>query len=74
MRYDTGMKVILHHPKREIELPGGRKVLDLLRELELIPESVLVIREDELLMEEEWLGDQDRIEIRPVISGGEQRP
>jgi len=31
---------------------------------------VLVVRGDDLVTEDELLRDEDRIEIRPVISGG----
>jgi len=41
-----------------------------LKELNLLPESVLVVRGDDLVTEEELLRDEDQIEIRPVISGG----
>ena len=41
-----------------------------MRELNLVVEAHLVIRDDELVTEDEMLYDKDRIEIRPVISGG----
>ena len=68
------MKIILHHPKRNSEIHGPKKVSQLLAELGLLPETVLVIRlngeKGELITEEASLRDQDVIEIRPVISGG----
>lgn len=42
----------------------------LLRKLELLPESVMVIRGTELLTEDERVRADDEIEIRSVISGG----
>ena len=70
------MKVILRYPKREIEIAGRRRVKDLLKELEVLPETVLVIRGSELLTGDAVVGDEDVIELRPVISGGgrEDRP
>ena len=53
-----------------MEVKGPRRVREVLKELNLLPESVLVVRGDDLVTEEELLRDEDRIEIRPVISGG----
>lgn len=64
------MKVILRQPRREVEVDGVGRVSDLLRRLDIVAESVLVIRGDELLTVEDRLGDDDVIELRPVISGG----
>jgi sulfur carrier protein len=64
------MKILLNHPVREVEVKGPRRVREVLKELNLLPESVLVVRGDDLVTEEELLRDEDRIEIRPVISGG----
>ena len=64
------MKVLLHQPRREIEVRGPRTVKALLNRLDLVSESVLVIRGDQLLTDEERLRPDDFIEIRPVISGG----
>jgi len=63
-------KILLNHPVREVEVKGPRRVREVLKELNLLPESVLVVRGDELVTEDELLKDEDRIEIRPVISGG----
>ncbi len=43
---------------------------ELLRELSIDPDTVLVIRQRTLLTREERLDEADRVEIRPVISGG----
>jgi sulfur carrier protein len=64
------MKVVLRNPRREVELAGGRRVSDVLRELAILPETVLVIRGDELLTGDARLGEEDTIELRPVMSGG----
>lgn len=64
------MKVILRHPKREITVAGPNLVRDLLAHLEIVPESVLVIRGNELLTRSDRVEDDDTIELRPVISGG----
>ena len=71
------MKIIFHHPKRAEEIKGPRRVSHLLKELGILPETVLVILKkegkegfDELLPPDGQIEDQDHIEIRPVISGG----
>jgi sulfur carrier protein len=64
------MKVVLRNPRRELEIPAPRNVEQLLRHLEVVPESVLVIRNDTLVTRDESLADQDTVEIRPVVSGG----
>ena len=64
------MKVLLNHPVREVDVMGPRRVKDLLKELNLLPETVLVVRGDDLVTEDDMLRDDDRIEIRPVMAGG----
>ena len=64
------MKVKLRNPTRGVEVPGPLSVRSLLDRLQINPETVLVIRESDLLTREERLTDADEIEIRPVISGG----
>ncbi len=64
------MKVYLSHPSRKMDLQGPKRVADLFKELNLIPEAFLVIRGQDLLTEDEMVTDGDTIEIRPVISGG----
>jgi sulfur carrier protein ThiS len=67
------VKVKLRNPDREVEVAGERKVHDLLGELGINPDTVLVIRERELLTREDRVREQDEVEVRPVISGGASR-
>lgn len=60
----------LRNPDREVEVTGGRRVREVLIELSVDPDTVLVIRDGELLTREERLRTEDEIEVRPVISGG----
>lgn len=64
------MKIFLSHPVRDMELKGPKRVKDIFRELNLIPEAYLVIRGQDLMTEDEMVRDEEAIEIRPVISGG----
>jgi len=49
---------------------AGSKVKDLLDHLKLNPEAFLVVRNNEVVTEEEILQDQDKVELLSVISGG----
>lgn len=64
------MRVTLQQPPGETEINGPKTVRQLLKKLDLLPEAVLVIRNNELVTEDETLRDDDSIEIRSVISGG----
>ena len=67
------MKIILRNPRREVELPGSRRIKDVLRELDILPETVLVIRGDTMMTADQVVGQDDVIELRPVMSGGGPR-
>lgn len=64
------MKVVLRNPRRELEIDGITNVKALLERLEIIAESVLVIRNDELVTGDARLTPADVVELRPVVSGG----
>jgi sulfur carrier protein len=64
------VKVKLRNPDREIVVEGGRRVREVLAELGVDPDTVLVIRDRELVTREAVLADGDEVEVRPVISGG----
>lgn len=68
------MKVVLRNPRREVEVPGNRRVKEILRELDILPESVLVIRGDDLVTADQVVADDDVLELRPVMSGGGAGP
>ena len=64
------MKVLLRNPPREVEVAGNRRVKDVLRDLDILPETVLVIRGDDLITADQVVADTETIELRPVMSGG----
>jgi len=64
------MKVVLRNPRRELDVPAPSNVGSLLHDLDIVPEAVLVIRNDTLATHDERLHDDDVVEIRPVASGG----
>jgi sulfur carrier protein len=63
-------RVVVRNPRREISIAGAKQVKVVLRDLDIDPETVLVIRGGDLLTREDVIGPDDDIEIRPVISGG----
>jgi sulfur carrier protein len=67
------MKVKLRNPDRIVEVSGPTNVQMLLQKLQIVPESVLVIRDATLLTRDESLGEEDELEVRPVLSGGAGR-
>ena len=68
------VKVKLRNPDRVVEVSGPQTVAALLKELAIVPEAVLVIRNATLLTRDESLGDADELEVRPVLSGGAGAP
>lgn len=66
------MKVLLRNPRRELEFDGPVSIASLLGRLDLNRESVLVISNGTLVPGDAVLSDDDVVEIRPVISGGER--
>jgi sulfur carrier protein len=64
------VKVVLRNPRREVVLAGNRRVKEILRELDILPETVLVIRGDELVTADQVVAEGETLELRPVMSGG----
>lgn len=64
------MRVLLRNPRREVTVTGNRRVKEILRELDILPETVLVIRGDDLVTADQVVRDDEVIELRPVMSGG----
>ncbi|MBY0274800.1 thiamine biosynthesis protein ThiS [Candidatus Binatia bacterium] len=55
---------------RQLDVDGVSRVEDLLRRLDILPGTVLVIRGDQLLTDDARLDAADEIELRAVVSGG----
>ena len=53
-----------------LELSNGSMVADLLKKLNINPVTVIVSRDNVLILEDEKLKDNDEIKILSVISGG----
>ena len=55
---------------KTILLDNNSIVTDLLKKLDINPVTVIVSRNNELILEDEKLNDNDKIKILSVISGG----
>ncbi len=64
------MRITLLPQHKQVDLSGRQRVADILRQLGLLPGTVMVIRGDELVTEHEFVEADEAIEIRNVISGG----
>ena len=56
--------------EKTIELDENSKVKDLLNKIDINPVTVIVSKNNEIIMEDEELKDKDEIKIISVISGG----
>ena len=64
------MRVIVLPKGEEKEFPGRRRVADVLKVLDIIPETVLVARGSTLVTTDETVEADAVLRIIPVISGG----
>jgi sulfur carrier protein len=62
------VKLILRD--KEYEVKPGMTLLDSLKKINVLPESVIATREGEMILEDEILKDGDMIKLIAVISGG----
>ena len=64
------MEVLIEKTGKKTKIRFKGKVCALLSKLKINPETVIVVRNGELITEEVELLDKDRIKIMSVISGG----
>jgi sulfur carrier protein len=64
------MLVRLEPQGKEVTIAGRRRVGELVQSLGILAGTVMVIRGDELLTDDEFVDETDVIELRAVISGG----
>ena len=62
------VKLILR--EKEYEVKPGMTLLDSLKKVNVLPESVIATREGEMILEDEILKDGDVVKLIAVISGG----
>ena len=64
------MRVILLPKGEEQEFSGRRRVAEVLKALDIIPETVLVVKGNTLVTADEMVEADAVLRIIPVISGG----
>jgi len=62
------VKLILRD--KEYEVKPGMTLLDSLKKVNILPESVIATRDGEMILEDEILRDGDVVKLIAVISGG----
>jgi sulfur carrier protein ThiS len=64
------MKVFLEKEGKTINVKFNGKVCMLLKKLKINPETVLIVRNDELITEKDSISGKDNIKLISVISCG----
>ena len=64
------MPVKLNLRDKEYEVKPGMTLLDSLKKIQVVPESVIATREGEMILDDEILRDGDQVKLIAVISGG----
>ncbi|MFH1771094.1 MAG: MoaD/ThiS family protein [archaeon] len=64
------MKIFIEKDKKNIEKKFSGKVSSLLKTLKINSDTVLVVKNGELITEEDSVKDSDMVKILSVISGG----
>ncbi|AJF61426.1 hypothetical protein QT06_C0001G0586 [archaeon GW2011_AR15] len=64
------MDVFIDKDNREMKIEFTGDVKGLLEKLKINPETVIVVRDDELLTDDVVLKNNDKIKVLSVISGG----
>lgn len=65
------VKLILRN--KEYEVKPGMMLLDALKKIGVVPESVIATRDGEMILDDEILKDGDVVKLVAVISGGSCR-
>ena len=66
------MEIFLEKEKKTIKIKIKEKktLKEILKELNISLNSVILVKNDEICLEEEILSDKDKIKILSVVSGG----
>ena len=64
------MRVIIEKEEKTVEMTHAGDARSLLAALSILPETVLIVRDGELITEEDDVSDAGTIELLSVISGG----
>ena len=64
------MKIFLEKENKIIEIKYEGTIKNLLKKIKINPETIIVIKHNELMSENEKLKNTDSIKILSVVSGG----
>lgn len=64
------VKVFLEREKRSVSEPFDGRIRDLLARLHVNPETIVVVKNGEVVGEDERCQDDDELKLLSVISGG----
>lgn len=66
------MKVVveLTGKKKNVEVPENSKVKDVIKKMKVNPETIIVRRGKDILLEEDFVKKNDKLEFMRIISGG----
>jgi len=64
------IRVRLPQKKKELEVPGPRRVMDILADAGVRPTTVIVTRGKKLLTKDQRVEDGETIDVISVVSGG----
>jgi len=64
------IRVRLPQKKKELEVPGPRRVMDILAQAGVRPTTVIVTRGKQLLTKDHRVEDGETIDVISVVSGG----
>lgn len=66
------MEIFLEKENKSInvEVKGSKTILEILKELGINTDSVIIVKNDEVCLEDESVTDADKLKFLSVISGG----
>lgn len=64
------MKIFIEKDDKQLVLKGPLNGLDILKELGINSASVILVKNDEIILDDETINDDDELKILSVISGG----
>ena len=64
------MEILIEKDNKKINMRYTGKVGGLLQKLKVNPETVIVVRNGELLADDDQISEPDKIKLMSVISGG----
>ena len=68
--FHAKMKIYIERDDRTLNRRYSGKVSVLLKKIKINPETVIVVRDSELLTEYDTVSDRDSLQLLSVISGG----